>query len=543
MHGRLIQSDSAIGLDTVAAIYNATPNSILVDAGDTFHGLPFVNFNQGANAVALMNAAGFSFMAPGNHDFNFGADVLFALGSSADFDILAANITLIATGEAPFTEYAIVEIDGVTVGFFGLAYPGTPSVTNLGVVDMLAFGNPVEAAARMVEALADVDVIIAIAHLGVDGDAWVLDVARAVPEIDVIIDGHSHTVLQDGYRVNDILIAQAGGHGEYLGVVEIVVYGGEVLSATASLIDREATEEITPVASITALIEEMQDALADVLEEVVAYSPITLFGDDPEHRPALRSSEVPIGNLIADSILSATGADISIINSGNIRYHIHEGYVTKGDILTILPWSNYVVVVEITAAQLWEVLELGVSAPGHGRFPQIGGFSFVFDSVADEGELRVSQITVNGVNIGRNDTTTFSLAINDFLAEGGDGYDMFPAMPVILEGDTLEDILIAFMLENDISGYAVEGRIVDAPADPMGAPTYRYVNGVPFVQVRELVEARSGTVSWDSAARTVTITSPAGNAFSFEVGYRNSFIDASIGRVFISYEHAVSIFQ
>jgi len=588
MHGRLFSSNNAIGLDTIAAIHASIPNSILVDAGDTIHGLPFVTFNQGANAIELMNAAGYRFFAPGNHDFNFGFAQLETLSQSATFEILAANLT--RDGQAVFGDISVVEMDGVSVGFFGLAYPGTPTVTNPAGVVGLSFSDPVEAAQRSVAELQalDADVIIAIAHLGIDGgDEWARTVAQAVPAIDVIIDGHSHSRLDDGYLVGDVLVAQAGAHGAFLGVVEVVVYEGEVLSITASLIDREMSEDFTPVAEITAMIDTMQEALDEILSEVVGYSPITFYGDDPDHRMTLRSSEVPIGNLVADAMRWSMDADLALMNSGGIRYHLHAGDITKGDIITVLAFFNYAVVVEITPAQLWEALEIGVSAPGHGRFPQVSGFSFTFDQNAEDGE-RIQSITVDGVALDQNDTTTtFGLVINDFNAVGGDDYTVFVGLPVLAEGGTIDELLIEFIAEFDISETAIEGRIINVASDevietvaeeavveeeviseedatteeetvedteyitavtlpatirPLDTVQRHNVDGVYFLSFRQVAEAYDATVEWVGETQTVVVTSATGDVWYFVVGYQDSFLDAELSMVFVTYAYASGVF-
>jgi 2',3'-cyclic-nucleotide 2'-phosphodiesterase (5'-nucleotidase family) len=238
-----------------------------------------------------------------------------------------------------------------------------------------------------------------LAHLGVDGSALGIEVAQAVPEIDVIIDGHSHTLLEGGQRVGDVLLAQAGAHAQYVGRVDITVSNGEVVSAVASVISQEyALENFTPRADITAAIERMNAELGEVLDEVVGYSPVTFYGDSPEHRAALRSSEVPIGNLVADAMRVGTFADLAMTNSGGIRAHLYEGEVTKGDIIEVLAFFNYAVVVQVNSAQLWEALENGVSnMPGNGRFPQISGFSFVFsfDEETDENGT-ITSVSVDG---------------------------------------------------------------------------------------------------------------------------------------------------
>ena len=463
VHGRFVPSSTSIGADTIAAIYALWENAVLVDAGDTFHGLPFVNFGQGENAVLLMNLVGYSLFTPGNHDFNFGVDRLLELENMADFGFISANI--FREGELVFDAYSIIEIAGVTLGFFGLANPDTPTVTHPDNVIGLYFGNPVEAARQSVYVLQahEVDVIVALAHLGIDGEAWSLQIAEEVPGLHLIIDGHSHSLLNEGMWVGDVLLAQAGAHYRYLGAVEIHVSEDGSVHMDAFVIDHEtAMEGFEAAADISALIEEMNAELDAVLDIVVGYSPVTFYGDSPEHRAALRSSEVPLGNLVADSMRWATGADLALANSGGIRYHLHAGDITMGDIIAVLAFFNYAVVVEITPAQLLEALENGVSnMPGNGRFPQISGFSFVFDQEAEEGS-RIVSITVDGEELDFEDTsTTFTIVINDFMAAGGDGYDVFVGLPRVSEAGTQDEILIAYMAVADLTAVSIEGRIID----------------------------------------------------------------------------------
>jgi 2',3'-cyclic-nucleotide 2'-phosphodiesterase (5'-nucleotidase family)/phage tail protein X len=473
LHGRFVgNSTNIIGVDRIAAIYAATDNAILVDAGDTLHGLPFVNLSQGVNAVKLMNAAGYRLMAPGNHDFNYsinpltGENHLLYLETLADFDILAANLTWADTGEPVFAGYTIVEIADVKVGFFGLVFPDTPTVTHPDGVADFTFGDPVAPARRAVAALqaAGADVIVAIAHLGDEVDALGIIVAEQVPGIDVIIDGHSHSALPEGFMVGDVLVAQTGGHGSSVGAVEIVLVDGEIHSVSATLIDFEAAQAFEPAAAVAALIAEMNEANAEILEEVVGYNPVLLIGD----RDVLRFMEAPLGNIVANALRWNVGADLAIANSGGIRVDLPAGDVTKGDISAVLPFTNFAVKVEVTPAILWEALEIGVSSPGHGRFPQVSGFSFAYDGEAEDGE-RIVSVTVNGTALGRNDTTTkLTLAINDFMSVGGDGYTMFIGLPVLAQGDLMADLLIAYMAAHDISGIGVENRIVNLAAARTG---------------------------------------------------------------------------
>ena len=470
IHGRFVRAGSSMGIDTIAAIYAQRANAILVDAGDTVHGLPFVNLNEGRNAVELMNLAGYSLMAPGNHEFNFGWENLLELERLASFPFIAANVS--RGGQPLIQPHYIANVGGIYIGFFGLATPDTPVTTHPNNVIGIDFTDPVEASRRSVAALQaeGVHMIVALAHLGFDpenarGDEWPLRIAAEVPGIDLFIDGHSHTLIPNGYWTNDVLVVQAGEHGEWLGMVEIVLLDGVVYNMTASVIHQEyALANFTPQANVTAAIERMNAELDVAFNEVVGFTPVTLFGDGGGHRDNLRSREVPIGNLVADSIRWASGTDMVLINSGGIRYHFHAGDITVGDVIQVLAFPNYVVVVEITPAQLRQALENGVSMmPGNGRFPQVSGFSFVFDQFAAEGN-RVRGISVGGQALNLNDTTTtFTLAINDFMAAGGDGYTVFMGLPQVGQAGLQSEVFINYLGVTDLRtrNLGLEGRIVN----------------------------------------------------------------------------------
>ncbi|MCL1935725.1 MAG: 5'-nucleotidase C-terminal domain-containing protein [Defluviitaleaceae bacterium] len=517
LHGRLVQTNNIIGLDTVASIYQATENAILVDAGDTIHGLPFVNFNQGANAIRLMNEAGFRVFTPGNHDFNYGADKLLEFEQIADFDFLSANIYN-EDGSSVFRPYSIHEVDGFNIGFFGLAYPDTPSVTNPRNVEGLNFTNPVEAARTAVESLQNhgVDIIVGISHLGFNGNAWGRQVAEQVEGIDILIDGHSHTLLENGEWVNDTLVAQVGAHGTHVGIVEITIYNDEIIDRVATVINREVAEEFEAVASITNSIEELSSELDEILDVVVAYSPITFYGDSENHRIYLRSQEVPIGNLVADAKRWYTGANLALTNSGGIRTHINQGPVTQGDIIAVLAFFNYAVVVEVTPAILWQAVENGVAAlPGSGRFPHISGFRFEFDENMPEGQRVHTLQLEDGTNLDQFDNETiFTLAINDFMHAGGDSYDMFVPLESISQHSTQDQILIAYMNEHDISNIGVEGRIVRSERvnnvieiiEISEITQLINMKQIEFLPLRETLNSIGITnIVWDEVSRTITI--------------------------------------
>ena len=462
VHGRFLPSGSAIGVDRIATIQAQTPNSILVDAGDTFHGLPFATINRGLDVVELMSAAGYNLFAPGNHDFNYGTDRLLELEAAASFDFISANVFV--GDELLFNDIAIREVNGVTVGFFGLAHPYTYHLTNPNNVTGLTFACPVENAQIAVAALQElgVDVIVGLVHLGSGArsdyriDGFAIEVANEVDGIDILIDGHSHNLHYPALIVNNTVIAQAGDHGRFLGRVDVVVEDGDVVSVSVSHITQEyAVENFESDEDVLALIDDIMARQSDIMDIVVAYLPFELYNGN------IRSEEMLLGNLIADAVRWVGGADIAFTNGGGIRDLLPAGNVTKGDIISVLPFGNYVVTFEVTPAILRDALENGVSAlPGGGRFPQVSGFSFTFNPDAEEGS-RIISINIDGQYLDLNDdSTTFILATNNFIAAGGDAFTMFVDLPLILELGNLDEILMAYINEADLENLAIEGRIV-----------------------------------------------------------------------------------
>ena len=477
IHGRFVRGmefnshAETIGVQYIASIMAATENAILLDAGDTFHGTPFSVFSAGLDPVRLMNAAGYNFMTPGNHDFNFGLTRLLELEGYADFGLLAANVFWNATSELVFTPYTLFEIAGLRFGFFGLATPDTPEVTHPNNVADIYFGCPITAAELSVAALQamDADIIVGITHIGAGP---INELVEQVNGINLIVDGHSHSLHAEGVWVNDTLVVQALDHGRRLGQVTLT------FAADGTLLNKEATilsfaDDISgnfdACPDMLALIDEVEAAFYEQTREIVAYTPVTLA----HTHTLIRSYEMPLGNLVADSFQWASGADIAFMNGGAIRDVIEAGDITVGDMLRVLPFINYLVIVEMTPAIIFDALENGVSRwpteSGNGRFLQVAGLSYTFDAFAEVGE-RILSVVVDGVELNRNDnTTTFTVAITDFKANGGDGFDMFQDLYVVYEGDVKSMVFIDFLNSGaaDIAGASVEGRILQVGTEPV----------------------------------------------------------------------------
>lgn len=473
-HARVKDSDGGFGFAKIATIVKQAkennPNTLVFDAGDTLHGMPIINISQGANAVKILNAVGYDFMTPGNHDYNYGQKRLMELSEMAEFEMLSANI-LDSEGEYVFKPYEIKEIDGVKIGIFGLTTPETAYKTSPTNVEGLKFADAIEISKKMVEELKDkADIIIALAHIGLDESSVITSkaIAENVEGIDIIIDGHSHTTLQNGLLVNDTLIAQTGDHGKNLGFVEIEVVDGQIVKKEARLMASADNADINADEEVADLIAGIDEENKPLLSKVVAKTDIYLDGV----RENVRTKETNLGNLSADAVRSASGADVGFVNGGNIRIELNPGDITFDDVSKLFPFGNTITVIEMTGAEIIEALENSVAGypAAQGGFLQVSGINFKFSKDREVGS-RVYETKIGDqlIDTAEELAKKYTVAINDFLADGGDGYNVMKGKTVVGEIGTYEEVFAAYLNSNGTKGCEVSGRIVEAPV-PVTTP-------------------------------------------------------------------------
>lgn len=436
-------------------------NILILDAGDALHGQITANLSEGASMVELMNEVGYSAMAVGNHEFNYGLERLEELSEMMDFPLLAANVKT-SNGNNLFQSYEVFVMDGVKVGVFGLTTPETISASDPRIIKGLIFDDPVKTAELMVETLKDenCDIIIALTHMGIDDlsdSANRSNTLAKVSGIDVIIDGHSHTTLENGLLAGDTLIVQTGEYGQDIGVVEITV-NGENINKTAKLIpvptDDEESELIADKAILNK-ISELDAANESVTSVLAGYTPVFLNGE----KEAVRTGETNLANLITDSMRYATDADIAFLTGGNIRASIEAGNITVGQVLTTLPYSNLLVTVKLSGAELLEVLEHGISAYPDvvGQHIQVSGLRFEFDPKA-ESMNKITKVTMADGNELESDKS-YTVATIEFLAAGGDGYDMITGKEAVYyQGDA--EAFINYISTNPEISKEAENRVM-----------------------------------------------------------------------------------
>lgn len=452
---------------------------LLVDAGDATQGTPLVDTASGAPAMAFMNSCGYDLMAIGNHEFDWGLDALAKNEEVAEFPFLSANIIDKSTGEPRFVPNKVIELtDGTKVGFFGLTTPSTITTTspkNVGGFTFLMGDDLIACAQAQVDELRKQGcaMVIALAHLGNDafGGDRSKDVLERVTGIDLFIDGHDHEEVQE--EVSGILLVETGCYLHNIGVIAIDegVPSSELVAAgTFDGID----------AGTQAIIDAENDRVNEQMNVVLGSTQYFLDGT---REPGIRTQETNLGDFCTDAYRWTASTelgyevDAAIINGGAIRSSIEEGDITLGTIKTVQPFGNDLGVVKVTGAQLLEALEAGCQAIGTesalGGFPQVSGIRYTIDASVpfEEGPLYPDsafhspaapggRITIHDVG-GRefDEGETYTIAMSNFLCEGGDTYYAFKAA-----ADAEAPQTFGFDFEA-ITSYLVEGCDHEVPAE------------------------------------------------------------------------------
>ncbi|MFN2340378.1 MAG: bifunctional UDP-sugar hydrolase/5'-nucleotidase [Halanaerobium sp.] len=465
VHSRVEEDDYAgsMGYAKMATLIKegrrAKENVMFLDAGDSFHGQTIANINDGeaiSNILDLMNVDALTL---GNHDFNYGQPRLEELAEMSNFPFLAANLKSEDGEEIPYTEdYLIKEYNGLKVGIFGLATPETAYKTHPKNIEGLVFENPITSANAVVNELRDqVDVVIGLTHLGIsEGSQYTSKmVAEEVPGIDLIVDGHSHNVLEEGMMVNETMIVMAGEYSKYLGYVDLTVDSGNITNMKANLIPREDTADVKEDFVISTVVDRINRANAAITSQVVGETSVELDGS----RGNVRTGETNLGNLLTDAMRTKLNADAAITNGGGIRASIDQGEITQGEVITVLPFGNTTMAIELSGADLRAALEHAVSEypATEGLFPQVSGIKFTFDGEAEPGN-RVQEVWVGGEAL--DESKMYTVATNDFMKAGGDGYSMFTDAPIVSEAGGLEEVLMEYIEANSPVAPETEGRII-----------------------------------------------------------------------------------
>jgi 2',3'-cyclic-nucleotide 2'-phosphodiesterase (5'-nucleotidase family) len=433
-------------------------NLIYAHAGDAISPSLLSGFDQGEHIIALLNMAPPDIFTPGNHEFDFGPEVFAKRMAEAKFPILAANLRDASGNKLPGIEDTkMVEFDGVKVGIVGLAADDSPVKSSPGD---LKFSDTIETGVAQAKAMKDAgaDLVVAVMHANRAQDRALFE-TRA---FDIILTGDDHDLMLffDGRTV----MTESKEEAEFVTAVDVAVDVTERDGRrrvkwwpTFRLID---SADVEGDADTLAKVASLEADLSKELDIPVGKTTTAL----DSRKATVRSGEAAIGNLIADAMREAVGADVALTNGGGIRGNTEYApgtELTRRTILTELPFGNKTMKLAVTGETIIAALENGLSQVENsaGRFPHVSGMSVEADLSKPAGS-RVTAVMVAGAPL--DPAKTYTLATNDYMAGGGDGYTVFRNAERLF-GET-----DAKLMANDVMVYvrkmgsvapAVEGRV------------------------------------------------------------------------------------
>ncbi|MCR5163652.1 MAG: 5'-nucleotidase C-terminal domain-containing protein [Thermoguttaceae bacterium] len=431
-HGQLLPAKEVGGLTRFATLVKqirkeaaAQPNSfvLLLDAGDLNTGTPESDFFNAKPDFEVYNHLAFDYVTFGNHEFDQPLERLKAQIPLARFPFGAANV-LGADGQPLGTPFRIMEFPDCRVGIFGL------TVANMNIYPRMdehfTFLDEIETARKMVHFLREekhVDLLIAVTHLGTNqGEGFPVNsisLAQAVPGIDLIVDGHSHTYMEKPLFVNETPIVSANAFSKYLGEARFTVEKGKIQSFSWRSIP--VTQDIPEDPETAAILKPYLEEAAKIFKQVVAKSEGEFPGDDS----ICRQKETALGDLAGDCLIwnaknAKLDCDFAFMNGGSLRATIPEGDVTLGNILTAFPFPNDIWILEFDGKTLLELFDFIANIqPGAPAFPH---FSREVHLRVNEKTNEILELTIQGEPV--DPEKKYWVAVTEFMAFEGDGYSI-----------------------------------------------------------------------------------------------------------------------
>jgi 2',3'-cyclic-nucleotide 2'-phosphodiesterase (5'-nucleotidase family) len=391
---------------------------LTLHAGDAFQGTPLSNLLTGFLDIECLNQMGFDALCLGNHEFDFGYDLIRGRISDANFPVLSANVVDRERGTPVALPYAILRRGDYRIGIIGLTTETLALETNPKVQDSVIAYPAIPVARQLAGYLRSVgcDVVIVLAHEGLKRDE---ELARQVPDVDVVVGGHSHDFLDAPEEVQNeagriTLVTQDGCFAQNLGVLKLTFHRDDpsqrftLAEHSGQFIPLKPSEPQDD--GLAAFLGDYDRRLRVEMDKVVC----TAGMDFPVDEVRLR--ENALADVVADALRGVAEADVAVFNGGNFRSSIAAGPVTFGDLYQLLPYDNFLMRVKVSGARLREILAYAGAQYGGGGFPQVSGMRvrYVDGALAD--------VQVAGQPL--DDAREYSLLVTDFVASGGDGYPL-----------------------------------------------------------------------------------------------------------------------
>jgi len=445
--------------------------TIILSDGDNVGATPPNSaFLNDVPTIQAMNLLGFTASALGNHEFDHGITGLQAQEAIAKFPYLADNIVDSKGAVPAFAKpYIIVTLKGIRIGIIGAGNPETPTAVNPSLIQGYRWLDPLEPTNRYAKELQSqgIQTIIVVYHQGsAAGDfdhptGIFADFANAVdPSVDLIVGGH--TRVETMARINGVLVTEANHAIDTTQTTLLIDPKTGDTSFAWGVFHRLYTPAVTPDPALAALVKNANDAIKPTL------------GGQAGTAAALvdrsRKVESKMGDFVTDAVRATYGVDVALVNSGGLRADFNPGPITRGDVFAVLPFGNLVVTGRIKGSDLLAALENGVSdlSGSAGRFVQVSGLRIGYDPAAPVGKRILFAVLSDGRAIDA--AGTYTIAVNDFMAVGGDGYVSLKNLIAPISREQLWEVVANYVKSLGTINPQVEGRHIVAQAG-QAAPT------------------------------------------------------------------------
>ncbi len=491
------------------------PNTLIITGGDDFGAAPpLSNFFDEEPAVRAQRMMGTDVSALGNHNFDRGIDHLQSMINLAKkggepgerYRYVAANLENVNDNLDGVKPFRIFDVGGVEVAVIGVTNPDAPTLVFPGSFGTINVTDPVAAAnaARDKAAKKGADVFVLVAHMGIDGfDGGVafgplVDLANGVNGFDLIVGDHTNFEYVD--EINGAAVVENQSRGISYARVDMTVQQGAkkkdpslVTSTTEDIVDA-VSADVTPDPEIVAFLAPLRAQLDVILGTVIGQSTVMIPRSDECGQSSGRTCESLVGDVVTDAMRDRYGTDFAITNAGGLRADLTcpdpdnptdfcpapdggDLEITLGSVLTVLPFGNGVTTLTVTGAELKEHLERGVSAmPGvSGRFAQVSGLCFTYDIDGAVGSRVTGAVyqnpdgTCSATDVDLTAGSTYTLAENDFMSSGGDGYPNDIGSATTRE--LLDQVVSDYITANTVISPTINGRITCTASGGGTCPT------------------------------------------------------------------------
>jgi 2',3'-cyclic-nucleotide 2'-phosphodiesterase (5'-nucleotidase family) len=431
MHGQVLARGGNGGLAQLATVIRREQPDLVLDGGDMFTGTMISDEFYGKPMIDIMNRIGYAAAALGNHEFDHGLQELQARLKEARFPMLSANVS----GIEEIRPFTILTVKGVRIGVIGLTVENLALVTHPKNLKTITVTNVVDAVRETLPKVRPLsDFVIVVAHLSLEEQ---LRVAKAFPEIRLIVAGHPHTARAT--QVGQTLIVEAGSSAQVVGKVTIRLSGK---------VPDSLTSEMIPVRNVQP-DPEIQSAIAPY-EKAVATRAAERLGEARADLRKSDSAESPLNNLVADALRESAGTQIGLHNIGGIRAILNRGAITRGAVFDVMPFHDTLVKMSLTGSQLKNLLGRRVLA--------VSGVRVVWDITRPRPNQLVSATLTNGQPIA--DSAVYTVVVNDFMAAGGDGLaELTQGTSVQDTGVLVRDAIASYVKKHPIVTAATDGRV------------------------------------------------------------------------------------